>query len=150
MYTMLATQTSTQSLSGNADNTVRLDTTRSGETYAGDVLTFDEENNQILCEAPGLYLCDGVVTYTYTSPAPDAFHQNTIMWDGAESSETTLHPTHGQELGSPCTYVGLAKSGSTPVPVGMLTYNGQSASVETDFDDDSTFLQVTYLGELGG
>jgi hypothetical protein len=148
--TMLATQTSTQTLSGDADNTVRLDTTRPGETYAGNVLTFDGGNNRIVCEAPGLYLCVGCVTYDYSSPASDAFHQNTITWDGAESSETTLHPTHGQELGSPCTYVGMATSGSVPVSVGMLTYNGQSSSVETDFDDDSTFLQVTYLGELGG
>lgn len=150
MQTMLATQTSTQTLSGNADNIVRLDTTRPEETSAGDVLTFDDANDTIVCEAAGLYLCVGSVTYDYVSPASDAFHQNTITWDGAESSETTLHPTHGQELGAPVTYVGWATSSSAPIPVGMLTYNGQSSSVNTDFDDDSTFLQVTYLGELGG
>lgn len=147
--TMLATQTSTQTLSGDADNTVRLDTTRSGETDAGNVLTFDDANDAIVCEAAGLYLCVGCVTYDYASPASDAFHQNTITWDGAESSETTLHPTHGQELGEPVTYVGRATRSSVPIPVGMLTYNGQSSSVNTDFDDDSTFLQVTYLGEGG-
>lgn len=149
LQTMLATQTSTQTLSGNADNTVRLDTIRSAETDAGDVLTFDDANDTIVCEAAGLYLCVGCVTYDYASPAAEAFHQNTITWDGAESSETTLHPTHGQELGAPVTYVGLVTSSSAPIPAGMLTYNGQSSSVNTDFDDDSTFLQVTYLGERG-